>query len=105
MRKLASHPSLLMICAVVVAAAAVHFGILSPEHAAGVAFIGNVVPFAENPQLTAIAIGYANTEDTLIADQVMPRVPTAKNLKWTEYDSAQAYPVPETEVGPRSEPA
>lgn len=105
MRKLFSNPKLLLVCAALCVGLAVHAGLVSPELAFGVAFIGNVVPFAENPQLTAIAIGYANTEDTLIADQVMPRVPTAKKFKWTEYDSAQAYTVPDTEVGRRSEPS
>ncbi|MDE2467552.1 MAG: capsid protein [Bradyrhizobium sp.] len=61
-------------------------------------------PFPVNPELTAIAIGYKNTDDMLIADQVLPRVPVAETFKWTQYDTDQAYTVPETKVGRKSEP-
>ncbi|HET7300107.1 MAG TPA: hypothetical protein VFJ01_05585 [Oleiagrimonas sp.] len=60
--------------------------------------------FTINPQLTAIAVGYKNPDAALIADKVLPRVPTAETFKWTEYDTSQAYTVPATEVGRRSEP-
>jgi hypothetical protein len=41
-------------------------------------------PFAINPVLTAIVMGYANGE--LIADSVLPRVPVAgEQFKYTEY--------------------
>lgn len=61
-------------------------------------------PFPVNPQLTAIAIGYKNTEDMLIADQVLPRVPVAETFKYTVYATDEAYTVPDTKVGRKSEP-
>ena len=61
-------------------------------------------PFVVNPMLTAIAIGFMNTEDQLIADRVMPRVPVAKTFNWTRYASEQAYSVPDTRVGRKSAP-
>ena len=64
----------------------------------------NTAPFAVNPELTAVAIGYRNTEDQLIADEVMPRVPTAETFKWTEYETSQAYTIPDTKVGRLSQP-
>lgn len=85
-------------------AACMHFGVMQPDHAMmGFAAL-NTVPFAQNPELTAVAIGYSNTEDQLIADQVMPRVDTAETFKWTEYDTPQAYTVPDTKVGRLSQP-
>lgn len=61
-------------------------------------------PFTVNPMLTAIAIGFMNTEDQLIADKVMPRVPVAETFSWTKYASDQAYTVPDTKVGRKSAP-
>ncbi len=61
-------------------------------------------PFPVNPELTAIAIGYQNTDDMLIADKVLPRVPTASLFNYTIYDTDQAYTVPNTQVGRKSEP-
>src|SRR5579885_831323 len=61
-------------------------------------------PFVINPELTAIAVGYKNPDVALIADQVLPRVPTAETFTYTVYDTAQAYTLPATEVGRRSEP-
>lgn len=61
-------------------------------------------PFPVNPELTAIAIGYRNTEDSLIADDVLPRVPVPKKFQWTKYDQSQGYTVPDTKVGRKSEP-
>ncbi len=60
--------------------------------------------FPVNPELTAIAIGYRNPEADLIADEVLPRVPTAKKFKYTKYDAAQGYTIPNTLVGRKSEP-
>lgn len=60
--------------------------------------------FDINPALTAIAVGYKNPDAALIADQVMPRVPTAETFKYTVYDTAQAFTVPPTQVGRRSAP-
>jgi hypothetical protein len=57
-----------------------------------------------NAELTAIAIGYRNPDEHLIADMVLPRVGTTKKFKWTEYPTADAYTVPPTLVARRSEP-
>jgi hypothetical protein len=60
--------------------------------------------FPINPTLAAIAIAYTNSADALIADKVMPRVPTGMKFNYTKYDSAQGYTVPQTKVGRKSEP-
>jgi len=60
--------------------------------------------FPVNPELTAIAMAYRNPAHTLIAELVMPRVPTAKKFTWTAYDPAQGYTVPRTLVGRKSQP-
>lgn len=60
--------------------------------------------FPVNPQLTAIAIGYKNPEADMIAERVLPEVPTAKKFKYTTYGAAQAFTVPDTKVGRKSEP-
>lgn len=60
--------------------------------------------FPVNPELTAIAIGYQNPEAQLIADRVLPRVPTPKRFKYTVYSAEQGYTVPDTKVGRKSEP-
>lgn len=57
-------------------------------------------PFVVDPVLTAIAIGYSNPAHTLIADQVLPRVPVLQEqFKWTEYPLEEGFTYPETEVG------
>lgn len=60
--------------------------------------------FPINPALTAIAMAYRNPDQVLIADQVLPRIPVSQLFKWTRYDIAQGYTVPDTRVGPKSEP-
>ncbi len=60
--------------------------------------------FPINPELCAVAIAYQNSADALIADSVLPRVPTAMKFKYTKYDAAQGYTVPQTKVGRKSEP-
>jgi hypothetical protein len=60
--------------------------------------------FPVNPELTAIAIGYRNPDVDLIADAVLPRVPTAKKFNYTSYPLAEAYTLPQTRVGRKSEP-
>jgi hypothetical protein len=60
--------------------------------------------FPVNPKLTAIAMVYSNPATALIADEVMPRVPTAKKFVWSNYDVAQGYTVPQTLVGRKSVP-
>lgn len=57
-------------------------------------------PFTIDPVLTAIAIGYRNSAQTLIADDVLPRVPVGQErFGWTEYPLAEGYTVPDTLVG------
>lgn len=57
-----------------------------------------------NPQLTALAMAWRNPAVSLIADEVLPRVATAKKFSYTEYDQAQGFTVPNTLVGRKSEP-
>ncbi|MCC3246145.1 major capsid protein [Methylocystis sp. WRRC1] len=57
-------------------------------------------PFVVNPVLTGYAIGYSNPDLTLIADQVLPRVPVAgESFKWLEYPLAEGFSLPDTKVG------
>lgn len=57
-------------------------------------------PFVVNATLTAIAIGYSNPAQTLIADRVLPRVPVGgEKFKWMEYPVGEAFSVPDTHVG------
>ena len=59
-------------------------------------------PFPINPVLTAIAIGYRNDAQALIADAVLPRIPVmAEQYKWTEYPIDEAFSYPDTLVGRR----
>lgn len=60
--------------------------------------------FPINPQLTSIAMMYRNPDYTLIADQVMPIIPVAQKFRYTVYDQAQGYTVPDTKVGRKSQP-
>lgn len=82
------------------------FGIITPDHSAvaGVLIGLNTTAFPVNPELSAIAIAYQNPDSALIADKVLPRVPTAKKFKYTKYTVEQGYTVPDTKVGRKSEP-
>jgi len=60
--------------------------------------------FPVNPQLTAIAIAYRNPATSYIADLVLPRRPTAKKFAYTRYSVEQAFTIPDTRVGRKSEP-
>ncbi|MBO9421714.1 capsid protein [Labrenzia sp. R4_2] len=60
--------------------------------------------FTESPVLTAIAIAYSNPDYSLIADQVLPRVPSSGTFKYQVYDEAEAFTLPDTRVGRRSAP-
>jgi len=52
---------------------------------------------------TSIAIGYSN--DTYIADRVLPRVPVGrKEYRYTEYPLDESFTVPDTRIGRRSVP-
>lgn len=85
---------------------AVCFGMITPDHSAMAAvLIGmSTTAFPVNPELTAIAIAYQNPDAALIADKVLPRVPTPKKFKYTKYTTEQGYTVPDTKVGRKSEP-
>ena len=60
--------------------------------------------FPVNPELTAIAVGYRNRDIDLIADRVLPRVMTAKRFNYRRYPAGEAYTLPSTRVGRKSEP-
>ncbi len=96
----------LTLALVALAVAAMHFGWIDPVSSslAVGAFGLSTSAFPVNPELTAIAIGYKNPEINLIADQVLPRVPTAKKFNWTKYSAAQGFTVPDTKVGRKSDP-
>jgi hypothetical protein len=60
-------------------------------------------PFPIIPELTAIAVRYRN--QSLIADQVLPRVPVARQeFKYVRHTLAEGFTLPETRVGRRSRP-
>lgn len=61
-------------------------------------------PNVINPELTAIAVGFKNPDANLIADRVLPLVGTAQKFEYTVFDTAQAYTVPDTLVGRKSQP-
>lgn len=77
----------------------------APNHAE-LAFvgIGAIRPFPMNPQMTAIAIAYRNPDIALIADDVLPRTPTAQEFKWLKYALADGFTVPDARVGRKSAP-
>lgn len=57
-------------------------------------------PFVVDPALTAVAIGYTNPADTLIADDVLPRATVGQEqFGWTEYPLEDGFSVDETLVG------
>ena len=61
--------------------------------------------FPVNPELSAIAIGYKNRDVDLIADLVLPRIfKGGKKFAYMKYTAADAYTVPPTRVGRKSEP-
>ncbi len=60
--------------------------------------------FPVNPELCAVAIGYKNRDIDMIADVAMPRVLTSSEFKYTKYSKEDAYTVPDTRVGRKSEP-
>lgn len=63
-------------------------------------------PFPVNPALTAVAIQYRNPAIALIADEVLPRLPPigVKPFKWLNYNLADAFTVPNTQVSRRGQP-
>lgn len=74
------------------------------EAVAGTVAIMAVAPFPINPELVAVALGYKNT--SLIADQVLPRVPVTKQqFKLWIWDKAAGFRVPDTRVGRHGAPS
>lgn len=60
-------------------------------------------PFPLIPYLTAISVSYRNR--SLIADQVLPRVPVGKqSFRYAKYLLGDAFSVPDTKVGRMSAP-
>lgn len=65
--------------------------------------MGAPAPFPIQPDLTAIALEYRNRR--MIADQVMPRVPVAKqDFKYLVHTLADGFTIPDTKVGRRAAP-
>lgn len=59
-------------------------------------------PFVVTPTQTAIAINYRNDRLSLVADRFLPRVQVGSSrFKWAWLPPAQAFTVPETQVGRR----
>lgn len=60
-------------------------------------------PFVINPVLCAVAVAYRN--GTMIADQVLPRVPVgAQQFRYLKFDQEDFFTVPETKVGRKGQP-
>lgn len=58
-------------------------------------------PFPVDPELTQIAMAYTN--ERMIGDAVLPRVPVGKKVfKYTVYNKEDRFTVPDTEVGRKS---
>lgn len=56
--------------------------------------------FPKDKTLTAIAIGYSNPDNAMVADKVLPRAPVGtEDFEWTKYPIGQAFTVPNTRVG------
>lgn len=65
--------------------------------------MGGQAPFPIQPDLTAVAIAYKNSD--LIADAVAPRVPVGvKNFKYTKWTKEEPFTIPETRVGRKGKP-
>ena len=57
-------------------------------------------PFPVDATLTAIAIGYRNTSNMLIADRVLPFTPVfSERFKWNEYPIKEGFRTPDNRVG------
>jgi hypothetical protein len=63
----------------------------------------NPAPFIIQPHLTAIAVAYSNEE--MIADQVLPRVPVpGETFKYSVFNKGDMFTIPDTKVGRTSRP-
>ncbi|MCA0184706.1 MAG: phage capsid protein [Proteobacteria bacterium] len=99
-RTLAVFGCLALLYGMALACGLVHFQV---DHL-GLMVLGSTTPFPTNPTLTAIAIAYRNPDVALIADQVLPRIDTDESFSWMEYDLAQGFTIPDTQVGRKSVP-
>ena len=99
-RTLAVSGCLALLYGMALACGLVHFQV---DHL-GLMVLGSTTPFPTNPTLTAIAIAYRNPDVALIADQVLPRIDTDESFSWMEYDLAQGFTIPDTQVGRKSVP-
>lgn len=64
----------------------------------------SAAPFAISPSATAVAVAY--TQSTLVADQVLPRIPVnTQKFSYNVYNKEDGFTVPETEVGRKGKPA
>lgn len=60
-------------------------------------------PFPLQEELTQISLAYTNEE--LVADQVLPRVPVASRaFKWLKHEKHERFNIPETIVGRKGRP-
>ncbi len=60
-------------------------------------------PFPIDQELVATSIAYKNT--SLIADEVLPRIPVSKKeYKWYKWTKEEGYTLPDTRVGRKSRP-
>ena len=99
----ANAMQLMLVAAVLFAMA---FGLMPHDAAAGLGFMAvlNTSAFPINAELSAIAIAFSNPGEHLIADKVLPRIPTPQKFKYTKYSPEQGYTVPDTKIGRKSEP-
>lgn len=60
-------------------------------------------PFTQVPELTAISIAYSNR--SLIADEVLPRVPVGKKaFQYNTFPIGEGFTLPDTKVGRKGKP-
>lgn len=63
----------------------------------------SAAPFQTNASMTAVAVAYP--QGTLIADEVLPRVPVdAQKFSYMSYPQGEGFTVPETLVGRKGKP-
>jgi hypothetical protein len=99
------HLNFVLFAGLAVIALLVHFEVLANPGEIGVGLVAlSTAPFTVTSEHTAVAVGYKNTEDSLIADEVLPRVDVGETFDYTRYEESQMFTVPPTEVGRKSEP-
>jgi hypothetical protein len=93
---------IMLIFTLVVIAALLQLGFLSPADALLIA-PAVVAPFPVTPELQAVALAYRN--DKMIGDGVLPRIPVGlQNFKYLSYPKGTFFTVPETKVGRKGQP-